>query len=238
MGVSAGYSLTSSSSEGAILTLPEGAASLDLYNIAEFRRYIMENAISWYEFVNTTLGREAPNGSLYLVTGCDKSTTWGVTSISCTSGTDALSLKFTAAQLIEAGATRDHSWETFCPATVRTGPQPSQDQELPQNQCIFLRGFKVMVRDGPIAKMRGTVKVTSVLDADANSIIPTLVKERTTPFSACKKYLGRSGNTHSGNTGTQDGQHQLRMHAKDAGKPGYTSNKCVILEDFPGTNEA
>ena len=64
--ISAGYSLSSSSSKGAILTLPEGAASLGLNIVAGFRHYAMENAIPWYQFVNVTLEWEASNGSLTL----------------------------------------------------------------------------------------------------------------------------------------------------------------------------
>jgi hypothetical protein len=123
-GVCFGYSFNSASGEAAVLTLPEGAASQDLRNLAKFRRHALKNTASWYEFVNGTLGREAPNGSLYLVTGCDKSTTWGTASVSCASETNASSLKFTVAQIAEANATYTYLWETYCPATVCTGPEP------------------------------------------------------------------------------------------------------------------
>ncbi|KIM91595.1 hypothetical protein PILCRDRAFT_27775, partial [Piloderma croceum F 1598] len=86
----------SAADEAAILTLPEGASRQDLLCINKFRRHAIENVMHWYEFVNGVLGREAPNGSLYLVTGCDKSTTWGIASVARVTETNALSLKFTA----------------------------------------------------------------------------------------------------------------------------------------------
>jgi hypothetical protein len=179
----------------------------------------MENAILWYQFVNVTLGREASNGSLYLVTGCDKSMTWGVASISCASGTDTLSLKFTAAEVAEASTTRGYTWETYCPATVRIGPNP--DPERLQNQCVFLRGFKVMLQEGLMAKVRGTVKVTSVLDAKADGIIPAWGKGGTVPFSAHKKGAGLPKTFD--NLGSKGSQQQAHTHVED-----------VILEDIPG----
>ena len=225
-GVNAGYCLSSSSSEGAILTLPEGAASLDLYNIAGFRQYAMKNAIAWYQFVNIALGREASNGSLYLVSGCDKSTTWGVASISCASGTDALSLKFAAVQLVEASATREYSWETYCPATVRVGPKVYGDVEHPHNQCVFLRGFKIMVQEGLTARIQGTVKVTSMLDAKISDLIPTK-KGRTVPVSVYKKGAG--------NQKAADNNSRGEGASNDVGP--LPSDTKVIVETFPSASE-
>jgi hypothetical protein len=202
-----------------------------LYNIAEFRRYAINNAISWYQFVNVVLGREASNGSLYLVTGCDKSTTWGIASISCASGTGALSLKFTAAQLLNAGAMREYSWETYCPATVRIGPNLCGDNERPRNQCVFLRGFKIMLQAGLMAKIRGTVKVTSVLDAEGDRIISAHEKGRSIPFSGHREGVTLP----PGSTGYGRGQQQSHAHDEYIVESG--SDEDVVLEDFPAVAE-
>ena len=67
-----GIKFESSASEGAILTMPQGAHAEDLVNISRFRQYISANAESWYKFVNNIRGREARNGDVRLVIGCDK----------------------------------------------------------------------------------------------------------------------------------------------------------------------
>ncbi|KAF9476418.1 hypothetical protein BDN70DRAFT_776591, partial [Pholiota conissans] len=68
--------------EGAILTIPEGAVSYDLENIPRIRGYAAENIESWYRYVNGPRGREAKNGEVRLVIGCDKTTSWGMAVIS------------------------------------------------------------------------------------------------------------------------------------------------------------
>ncbi|KZP12588.1 hypothetical protein FIBSPDRAFT_681498, partial [Athelia psychrophila] len=75
-GFTIGYSVAESSSESAPLIMPDGAMGEDCTSIDEIRRYSIDHAPSWYEFINGKLHRAAPNGSLYVVTGCDKSTSW------------------------------------------------------------------------------------------------------------------------------------------------------------------
>ncbi|KZP23008.1 hypothetical protein FIBSPDRAFT_858946 [Athelia psychrophila] len=142
-GVPIGYSVVSSSSESAQLTMPDGAMGEDYTSIHEIRTYSIEHALSWYEFINDRLGRQAPNGSLYVVTGCDRSTTWGISTIG-----EELS--------VESGAGYSCSWSTRSGAIVRRSTawcpdegaeQPENRVESPQNQCLFIRGFKIRVRE-------------------------------------------------------------------------------------------
>ncbi|KZP03795.1 hypothetical protein FIBSPDRAFT_703710, partial [Athelia psychrophila] len=91
-----GFNVTSSSSETAVLTVPDGALGEDYYNKKAIRKFSITNALSWYEFINVKLGREAPNGSLYVVTGCDRSTAWGIATVEKHSSSESLSLQFTA----------------------------------------------------------------------------------------------------------------------------------------------
>ena len=62
----------SSASEGAILTMPRGARSEELGNLAMFREYAAANVANWYRFVNGPRGHEAKNGDIRLVVGFDK----------------------------------------------------------------------------------------------------------------------------------------------------------------------
>ncbi|KZP16869.1 hypothetical protein FIBSPDRAFT_831069, partial [Athelia psychrophila] len=75
-GFKLGYQVAISDSESALLTMPDGAMSQDYDRIDRIRRYAIKNALPWYTFINGSLERSAPNGSLYVVTGCDKSTAW------------------------------------------------------------------------------------------------------------------------------------------------------------------
>lgn len=170
-GINVGYTLKSSFSEAAVLNMPDGACSTEYRGLKELRSYAMRNGESWYEFVNDILGLEAPNGSLYLVTGCDKSTTWGLAAVSHGSSSNSIALRFTAAQSVQARASYTFSWETHCPAFVRTGPDLGDDDSLPQNQCLFVRGLKIRVRDNAVARqVKGAVKVSSTQDMKAGDI--------------------------------------------------------------------
>ncbi|KAF9239124.1 hypothetical protein BU15DRAFT_25162, partial [Melanogaster broomeanus] len=79
IGAAISYQFSSSSSEGAILALPEGASKADLANDLEFRQVALENAAAWYHFAYFHLGRTSiSNDSLYLITGYHKSSSWSL----------------------------------------------------------------------------------------------------------------------------------------------------------------
>ncbi|KAJ6560135.1 hypothetical protein B0H19DRAFT_945502, partial [Mycena capillaripes] len=62
---------------GAVLALPHGAHLEKLQNLASMRRYAAKNAESWYnKYVNEIRGRGLVNGSLSLITGCEKAKSW------------------------------------------------------------------------------------------------------------------------------------------------------------------
>ncbi|KAJ7922296.1 hypothetical protein B0H13DRAFT_2411034, partial [Mycena leptocephala] len=66
--------------KGAVLALPHGAHLEKLGNLASMRQYAAKHAESWYKYVNETRGRGLVNGSLYLITGCEKAKSWGMAS--------------------------------------------------------------------------------------------------------------------------------------------------------------
>ncbi|KAJ7708866.1 hypothetical protein B0H17DRAFT_971465, partial [Mycena rosella] len=65
---------------GAVLVLPHGAQLEKLENLDNVRQYAAQNAESWYRYINGARGRGLGNGSLYLVTGCEKTQSWGMAS--------------------------------------------------------------------------------------------------------------------------------------------------------------
>jgi hypothetical protein len=207
---------------------------LDLLDIATFRRHALKHTIHWYEFVNGVLGREAPNGSLYLVTGCDKSTTWGAASVSCVSETNSLSLKFTAAQLAEAHAAYTYSWETYCPATVRTGPQAG-NSELRQNQSPFLRGFKLRVNMGMALKKRA--KVSPIVGQKNADVLPGGKRHSIHFMGSGHELRPAKDSTQFGSAGGRQGASPKYSAVEDEMEEMSPSSDDVCLEFIPDTTE-
>jgi hypothetical protein len=179
--------------------LPEGGSRVDLRNRGLFYQYAARNAIAWYRFVNgPDLGRQAENGSLYLITGCDKSPAWGVASYSHPFGAPDVSLKFTAVgEGEDSTSPLAYSWENYSSAAVRTGRQQDQDSEVPvgpessanstPNQCVFIRGLRISLQPHVLRILLGDkVKVEegfNPLCEVKNSITSTLPRSTTNSSS-------------------------------------------------------
>ena len=73
---------TSSMSEGAVLILPSGASREDLVYPPHLYDYVKLNAMRWYQLCNRVNDEKGarvhnvPNGTLRLVTGVDRATSW------------------------------------------------------------------------------------------------------------------------------------------------------------------
>ncbi|KAJ7138461.1 hypothetical protein C8R43DRAFT_842309, partial [Mycena crocata] len=80
----------------AVLLLPDGGDSLDLRRKQLFRDYALKHADHWYRFLNIQLGRMIENGAIYLITGCDKATSWGVACFSQETSQREISLELKA----------------------------------------------------------------------------------------------------------------------------------------------
>jgi hypothetical protein len=150
-----GLVFESSASEGAILTMPQGADAEDLANIPRFRRYLTANAESWYEYVNDVRGREARNGDVRLVIGCDKASSWGMAAFANSTAQD-FHLKFKPTG--ESGSRPTYGWEYSGMVEARAGPMPEETEALRssddsghsgvyRNQCLFVRTLNATLRD-------------------------------------------------------------------------------------------
>ncbi|KAJ6568694.1 hypothetical protein B0H19DRAFT_909469, partial [Mycena capillaripes] len=62
--------------QGAVLALPHGSHLQKLDNVEVLRKYAATHAESWFKYINGPRGRGI-SGSLYLVTGCEKTVSWG-----------------------------------------------------------------------------------------------------------------------------------------------------------------
>ncbi|KAK7019395.1 hypothetical protein VNI00_018084 [Paramarasmius palmivorus] len=140
--------LTHVTGSGAMLMLPDGSTRYILMNQAIFRQYACENAQKWFEYAEGCRGREfSPkvHPSLYLVTGCEKSTAWGVASFyNRQSARKLVILPFAADK-----PRRAFSWGYDGQADSKCYPDAEDMDfggESRLNQCVFLRGFKVSKR--------------------------------------------------------------------------------------------
>ena len=144
--------------------LPEGGSHVDLRKEAPFFEYATQHGVEWYRFIRGPLGHRIQNGSLYLVTGCDKSPAWGVAAYSGPFGNNVTSLKFMAMGQRGDGTSLEYSWENYTSAAVRTGRQLVSSTEPGANptfnQCAFIRGYRISVQSQLIPMLLGNrVKV-------------------------------------------------------------------------------
>jgi len=120
-----GLCFRAAGSEGAILTMPDGAISQDLENLPIFREYVAANIKRWYKYINGPRGREAKNGDVHLVVGCDKVTSWGMAAVSNAAQHGQLKFKPLKARSRSCG----YTWETGR-IDVKVGPDQKEIDEL------------------------------------------------------------------------------------------------------------
>jgi hypothetical protein len=181
------------SKEGAILFLPEGASRQNLLPIESFRSHVRKHSAQWYQFARDCLPSA---GSLFVVTGCDKTSSWGIAAASTTSGTVEISLKFTVAGIVDGSLSPRYQWKDFGSATIRTSRECSAPRT--ENQCIFIRGF-VVPRQIPI------------LTTIANKILARRVRGRETvggkqAVEGCWLGIGDGTYVSTNNAATADAQ--------------------------------
>jgi hypothetical protein len=165
--------------------MPEGAVSYDLENIPAFRNYVAANVEKWYKFVNGVRGREAKNGDVRLVIGCDKTTSWGMAALANVSQHKVSQLKFKATENSSVKSIRpSYTWDYSGMAEVRVGPHMEEvnalrsnsdpfdatppDEEFP-NQCLFIRTLNTTLNDEAWKELNDNLGLTNVLDSSPSS---------------------------------------------------------------------
>ncbi|ESK87781.1 hypothetical protein Moror_15371 [Moniliophthora roreri MCA 2997] len=132
--------------EGAILVLPEGCSRIDLKDKQPFLDHAIENALSWFEYADSRgRTRAGKTSTLYLTTGCDKATAWGVASFIKHSDRQVTLPFYTIAEA--DGGTR-YEWGIDKSCSARCAPEAYSDPDdsVPErhiNQCLFLRGYRI-----------------------------------------------------------------------------------------------
>lgn len=151
-----------------LVIFPDGASSWDARSMQIFHDYALKHGRSWYAWVNGDLRRTIRNGSLYLVTGATKSTSWCIAAGNNSSGDRKVSLKLKAGQV--GGAAMSYTWEwENASFFVHSGPdRPPGEESWRNNQTVFFRGFKVV-----LPALSKSTKVLSVRDANKSQILKT-----------------------------------------------------------------
>jgi hypothetical protein len=138
--------------------LPDGATCTIANSERRFSASI-DNVLSWFQHA---VERDRITNSLMLVTGHVKSKSWGVAAIANSLGESSVSLNFSLGGTGGGSITAFHSWQGYSPWMCNTGPR---NQSQKSNQCIFIRGFRIMKRArlSPL-RLVSEIKVTDLTD--------------------------------------------------------------------------
>ena len=154
--------------------MPEGATLFEARDSTAFRRLVALHTEKWYKYTVVTRGRDAPNGSLYLITGCIKTKAWG-NAVFDRPSTSEDHFKFISQGKVQ-GARPKYSWNKAGPILGKTGPSvkgmiPDSDELI--NQCVFLRGYRIMLRHDRWDVIKKTQTMSSQEITSANPQLMT-----------------------------------------------------------------
>ncbi|KAH0838802.1 thioredoxin-like protein [Lanmaoa asiatica] len=138
-----GYTFNLSSSEGALLILPEGAECHDVRDPRPFFEQASRHAATWYHFAEENLGRIISHDSIYVITGFHKARSWGLAGYQNEKGNSDFSARFTVGTREGGNLAANYNWETTRSMDWRVGPF---DGLGIANQSVFIRGFKIALR--------------------------------------------------------------------------------------------
>ncbi|KAF8802560.1 hypothetical protein BYT27DRAFT_7244602 [Phlegmacium glaucopus] len=226
-----GIVFNSSASEGAILTMPQGAKSEDLGNSAAFRDYAAANIADWYKFVNGRRGREAKNGDVRLVVGFDKTTSWGIATFANQSTQNNCRLRFGPSERAGLASAGTYAWGEYSGvAEVKAGPGSNnnelrRDSDSPdvrfENQCLFVRTLNVTLADDVWVNIH-------------SSLGSVHVDPRHRQYSRVKDY-SNSNHPHLNNPGTSSSSSSLPPQGVQTGIQRHTGSPYG-LQDVDVTN--
>ncbi|KAJ6520870.1 hypothetical protein DFH09DRAFT_1373202 [Mycena vulgaris] len=192
---------------GAVLALPHGAHLENLENLKNIREYAAQNAESWYRYINGARGRGLPNGSLYLVTGCEKSQSWGMASFHNVREEFQLTYKPTAGP----DTAPNYCWRGLHarknPAHSKSyNPSPMDADSL--NQTTFIHGLSISLGTGIWGKLFGDVEIRQLVDSRLDSIkgdFSMVNSQGSSLFSWSLSFFGGGSTTGGKHRTTQDG---------------------------------
>ncbi|KAK1222700.1 SCF ubiquitin ligase complex subunit cdc4 [Marasmius sp. AFHP31] len=191
------------SKEAGAVVMPgvKGADCIDASNKAIFHNYAFRNGESWYRFVNKELGREADNGELYLITGFDKTNSWENAVIYNHTSANSASLAFT------------------------TGDLGANGHETHYNQSLFIREYRISIRQGVRSRWGQKVKVANTYKSPQSELLGKLPGGP--PF-------GGLANQWYSNTTARDNSVMLRdntLSTSDSSSEGSSIESATSIEE-------
>ncbi|KAJ7848401.1 hypothetical protein B0H13DRAFT_1906754 [Mycena leptocephala] len=185
---------------GAVLALPHGGHLEKLENLENIRQYAAKHAESWYRYINGTRGRGLANGSLYLVTGTEKSRSWGMASFHDVREEFQLAFKPTS-------GTHNYHWRGIYarknPARNKSSATLPIDRG-PLNQTNFVHGLSISLGTGIWGRLFGEVKICDMVDSQLGNTNSDSVpySQGSSVFSWSLSFFGSdstTGGTHRAN---------------------------------------
>ncbi|KAJ7734062.1 hypothetical protein B0H16DRAFT_1695911 [Mycena metata] len=209
--LSSGMKIASSSEGGVALLLPNGASSWHYVLLDGFRTHVRSHGLGLLKLMEKLDGPS----TLYLITGCHKSSAWGITLSVQHSETTDVSIEFLAHEI--AGGKLQYSWEessTFKSSHAGPRARPKREKSN-ENQCIFIRGIKIAKRGTPIIKY---LKPISVKAVDGSRDVKSAIRENRSETSPS------SGGSSSDRT------------QSSSGGGANEADSALSLEDIGGTS--
>jgi len=126
------------------------------------------------------------NGSLYVVTGFDKCTSWGVSSWSESASRGNVSLKFTASTTV--GGAVSYKWEDRQLNSVAFRSGPGTTPNHLRNQSAFVRGFKIAIPANVFSKLlRVKVRTTDLSETTGQRRVLSWRRKIPFPFQSMSR---------------------------------------------------
>ena len=164
--------------------MPQGSYQQDLSNVRGFRDYVAIHAESWYQYAKGPCGREIGNGELRVVTGCDKTSSWGIATYSHPQSKrpedNVTHLWFNPVRNEPEGRQASYTtyeWDYEGVAEAKFGPEEDELIDLgfngsvpPRNQCTFIRSLPLRLSGDAWKDME--LKVASLVKDQASEQSP------------------------------------------------------------------
>ncbi|KAJ6499779.1 hypothetical protein DFH09DRAFT_1035136, partial [Mycena vulgaris] len=144
-----GMKISCSSEGGVALLLPHGAFLSHYPFLKRILKHALTHGLTWLEFLEKL---DAPS-TLYLITGCYKSSAWGITVSAKHSNAGGVTMQLLAHEITDGQL--KYSWHTSGGSHVhRAGPGPRPKQEKDnKNQCIFIQGYIIAKKTNLLQKL-------------------------------------------------------------------------------------
>ncbi|KAI9441134.1 hypothetical protein BJY52DRAFT_504602 [Lactarius psammicola] len=165
---------------GAVLSLPVAARREDTFAQAHFRRWITKHINSWFAFTQRhELGIEMED--IVLVTGCHRTRSWS--NIAFYEGQADARVSFGVEVPGIYGTTVNWrvSSQHVQGAVLSRGPT---GENLPENQCIFVRGFRVKRSFKIFPRVKGAAEPTP----DPRGVDDELERVEVEPMATVPEY--------------------------------------------------